>query len=380
MKHVLSMYKPIRILCILLVGAAGLLPASARANFDQVEIHYLFNEYTEALQLLAQMAVVDPAAAATDVHHQVWVARCLVQIGETREAIEVFCRVIELDPAWAPDPVLVPAGEREVFVRAAQECGPGPALLSISSTPQGAQVWLDGQLLAERTPILDFQQQSGTYQLVLRLNGCEEFAGPIEVVRPATNIEKVLRPATPLPIPDDLPGDITRGPAIRRSMVLPGWGQFYKGQSTKGKVLLGAAGLTTGLAIYGYLQRDSRLDAYQEARADYLAAVSGAEINRTYAIYQEKTDAVRRSENLRDFGFYALIGVYVFNVVDAALGFPLTKANMQVRAGNLSTGQIRLALSFGGGGCTGATHSTVPQNTPLLPAGDHVNPRPGHER
>ncbi len=138
--------------------------------------------------------------------------------------------------------------------------------------------------------------------------------------------------------------DKTRGQAVTRSLLLPGLGQFYKQQPTKGAVFLGAATATAGLAIIGQTQRSSRLDDYEQARDAYRAAVTAADIARTRAVAQDRADSLRRAENVRDAGLYALLGVYVLNVVDAALGFPLDGKGVSMRAAAPIDGEARLAI------------------------------------
>lgn len=264
-----------------------LLPAVALADLELVEEHYLFGEYPEAIQLLRQLADRDPAAAGS-IEHQVWQARCLVQAGELEEAMRAFCRARELSPDWQPDPVLVPADEREVFLRAIEECPSKPAEAVIEQPPQ---------------------------------------------------------PSPPGLPPPSVPLDLTRRQAVMRSLI-PGMGQFYKGQSTRGSILAGAATATAGIAVWGHLQRNSRFDTYEQARDDYRAAVAHEEIDRTFAVLQDRADAVSRSEKLRDIGLYSFIGVYALNLVDAALGFPLDGAGGTMTADGTDGEQLRLGVSF----------------------------------
>lgn len=333
-------------MCLMVVLGAALC-SQAHADLEQVEYHYMFNEYDEALQLLAQLAATEPEATAASLEHQVWLARCLVQAGDSEAAREAFCRVHSLDRDWQPDPVLVPIEEQEAFERAVADCPRGPVLLSIITDPAGARAWLDGLPLDGATPLTGLQRDPGTYELSLRREGYQERTEHIEIEWPETVIERVLQPAPRMPRPDLLP-EKTRSGAVTRSLVLPGYGQHYKRQPTRGKILAGAATVTAGMAIWGHLQRNSRLDAHDRALDDYLAAVTPEELARTFAIYEDQADAVQRAEDLRDIGFYAFVGVYVVNLVDAALGFPLEEQNVRVSAEAPDPGEARLTFSIMG--------------------------------
>lgn len=56
-----------------------------------------------------------------------------------------------------------------------------------------------------------------------------------------------------------------RAAAALRSMVLPGWGQLYKGEGTKGRVLLGVWGVSVAGSVTAHVLRQQARDAYLEA-------------------------------------------------------------------------------------------------------------------
>ena len=69
--------------------------------------------------------------------------------------------------------------------------------------------------------------------------------------------------------PDDGPRYVLvrdrRAEAALRSMVLPGWGQLYKGQRTKGRVLLGVWGLAVAGTLTSHILRQQSRDTYLDA-------------------------------------------------------------------------------------------------------------------
>lgn len=66
-----------------------------------------------------------------------------------------------------------------------------------------------------------------------------------------------------------------RGGAARRSLVAPGWGQFYKDDPVRGLAFASAAVVTGGGLLVSALQ-------YAEARSAYLGATSISEADRLY--------------------------------------------------------------------------------------------------
>ena len=129
--------------------------------------------------------------------------------------------------------------------------------------------------------------------------------------------------------------------------MVPGFGQIYKGQRTKGRVIQAASLLTAGIAVYGYVSYQSAEDDYNEARDQYDSAVSQDDIDLAYAQMEEEWDSVENAEKILEIGTYAFIGVYVLNLVDAALGFPLEESQVGVSAGSTGDGQARLAFTLG---------------------------------
>ncbi|WP_412070339.1 hypothetical protein [Rubrivirga sp. IMCC43871] len=69
-----------------------------------------------------------------------------------------------------------------------------------------------------------------------------------------------------------------RPTAAVRSLVAPGWGQFHKGDRTKGWAFAISAAATAAGALTTTISR-------ADARADYLAAVTPEEIDETYRVY-----------------------------------------------------------------------------------------------
>lgn len=91
--------------------------------------------------------------------------------------------------------------------------------------------------------------------------------------------------------------------AVRRSALLPGWGQFYKQRKTWGYIwgaAVGTAFLTTSYFTYAYIKNNS---AYRNA---------GPDDNPT-ALFQ-KADS---SYSAMQIGWYVTLGLYILNLADA---------------------------------------------------------------
>ena len=124
-------------------------------------------------------------------------------------------------------------------------------------------------------------------------NGIKEtFVQQPEATNPNTSIRY-------LPLVDPRPA------AAMRSMILPGWGQFYKGERSKGLVLIG---LWSGLAastVVAHFRRASTQDAYL------------AEQDRT--LIQDRFDTFNTWHKIRNNLFLAVVGVWAYSYLDALI-------------------------------------------------------------
>ncbi len=104
-----------------------------------------------------------------------------------------------------------------------------------------------------------------------------------------------------------------RPSAALRSMILPGWGQLYKKEKTKGKVLL--AMWTVGLSgsVITYLARNN-------AKNKYLSETSPAKIESCYNSYN-------RLHKLRNNVLIFSAGVWLYSYIDAVLKKGSNKLN-----------------------------------------------------
>ena len=92
---------------------------------------------------------------------------------------------------------------------------------------------------------------------------------------------------------------------IWRSALVPGWGQLYKKEKTKGIVVLSGAGL---LAL-GTVIADNQYSSY----------ITLAEQNRDIRLRKDYMASADAWENTRNVFVIALAAVYVYNIVDASI-------------------------------------------------------------
>lgn len=93
-------------------------------------------------------------------------------------------------------------------------------------------------------------------------------SGEIEEVfdRGVPQVVRELFYVKPVPSPVREPSLKTRGGALLRSAVLPGWGQFYRGSSGRGTLMAVAAAASLGGSIYAISDYNKKTDDYDAYR------------------------------------------------------------------------------------------------------------------
>ena len=129
-------------------------------------------------------------------------------------------------------------------------------------------------------------------------------------------LQEIVR-ATRATLPEETPATLNsadirylvledrRPSAAMRSMLVPGWGQVYKGDRRKGHMLIIAWGTTAGGAITTHFLR-------QDAERRYLDANTQEEIF-------ERFDAFDRWHKVRNNLFLAASAVWLYSYIDALL-------------------------------------------------------------
>ncbi|MDZ7289547.1 MAG: DUF5683 domain-containing protein [candidate division KSB1 bacterium] len=186
------------------------------------------------------------------------------------------------------------------------------ARIQILTRPNGALVFLEGEYtLAGRTPYTITYYLKGAYHLRAIKPGYENWS--TEYFFNGKGEDKLTIKLKPK----------TRLKAVTRSVFLPGWGQVYADQRTKGFLIgvlqLGAA----GILIY----QDSR---YTEALNNYNAALQNYRANQNSLEGQQELIAqvkARRADldNAYEWRKRWLIvtgSIYLYNLLDVMLFFP----------------------------------------------------------
>jgi hypothetical protein len=213
------------------------------------------------------------------------------------------------------------------------------AVLEVNSDPPGTTISLDGEFkLAGVTPTVFSQPLVGKYELKATRDGYETYK---------TNL--YLTGGTPLKVDIKL-APKTRFKAFLRSMVMPGWGQFYADDKTRG-VLFSVTTLASGVAtIIAEVDFRDKRDAYDEVMARFNEERS---LERKKAMEQEVNDARQKAydaETFRNVSLGVLIGVYTYNVLDAMIFFPNKKYDSYVPRVSIDTddsfSKVGLTLKF----------------------------------
>ena len=114
-----------------------------------------------------------------------------------------------------------------------------------------------------------------------------------------------------------------RPAAVMRSMIVPGWGQLYKGEEKKGRLLMGLWSLTAGGAVVAHIGR-------KRAEDRYLDALTPDEIANRYNTFDSW-------HKIRNNIFISALGVWAFSYADALLaGQPETSQRVVTSPLNFS--------------------------------------------
>lgn len=122
---------------------------------------------------------------------------------------------------------------------------------------------------------------------------------------PAKPVKPVVKPA-----------EVSTGGALVRSCCLPGWGQMYKGQSSKGRNLMIATAILLPTAL---ISTSIQNDKHQK----YLDIEPGNkdELDRAYKEY-------RLWYNISAITWFTYLGLYAYNIYDVITNKPTTKSSM----------------------------------------------------
>ncbi|MFQ5572156.1 MAG: TolB family protein [Rhodothermales bacterium] len=138
-----------------------------------------------------------------------------------------------------------------------------------------------------------------------------------------------------------IPVEKSRGTALMRSLFVPGLGQMYKGQQTKGLLLLATEAAAVGAAFYFLSQVDTR--KLDDLEAQYLRSVpqpgacpNAGSVpceNEAFNVWQKEYDHAKSNQTLALAAAGLAAGIWLINLIDSASGFPRT-VSRPVRIGS----------------------------------------------
>lgn len=203
----------------------------------------------------------------------------------------------------------------------AQETGSGD--ITVRSTPEGAQVTISGDVVVSGvTPARFHHLLIGEYKLVLRKPGYESYSTRV-VLDPTKHMEIGVRLSPK-----------TAFKAAARSLFVPGWGQKYAGQRTKGYLY----GVLAVGSVIAYLVADNdfdnKYDLFHEKLVGYdsiRAAGSIEDLRRLKPELDKAQEDAYDAENIRRVAIGATIAVWGINLLDALFFFPEEKATVSVK-------------------------------------------------
>ena len=118
------------------------------------------------------------------------------------------------------------------------------------------------------------------------------------------------------------PKSKTRFGAITRSMILPGWGQFYSGRSLMGWAFLGSEAAVGALAYLSYSTYQTHYDSFDQSYLQYSQSPNPLEKQTFKAEAQSNHQSMVDANDQMTLMLYAAAGIYVANIVHAAMFDP----------------------------------------------------------
>lgn len=97
----------------------------------------------------------------------------------------------------------------------------------------------------------------------------------------------------------------TKVDSLYRSLVAPGWGQFYNRQAWKSYIIIGLEAICVGGAVWSYFLMEDRYDKYKNA-------IDTASAEKWY-------DRAERYRVMTNAFIYSAIGIWALNVIDAVV-------------------------------------------------------------
>jgi Tol biopolymer transport system component len=131
--------------------------------------------------------------------------------------------------------------------------------------------------------------------------------------------------------------------AVGLSLVLPGLGQSYKGQKTKGLLFAAAeAAAVTSFFIFNSSYNDAK-SGYEKARKEYVSLRSSQnnrnpDFDESFEKWQDEFERQKSAANKANVAVGIAAGVWALNVFDSLIGSPVSSQRFEFR--RFGTGQF----------------------------------------
>jgi len=200
---------------------------------------------------------------------------------------------------------------------------------TVTSTPGGAEVMLKGEATVTGISPVSFRYPLiGSYEIIVKRFGYERYSTRLNIdPAKSSQLDVTLIPKTRLK-------------AAVRSFFVPGWGQRYTDQSSKGYVfhLLAVTTITGFLLVNDHF--NEKLDVHQAFSDEYDRAVARQSNPGDLAPYANRLNKAREeaydAENLRRISIGAVAGVWLVSVVDAIFFFPEDRGAFSIKGLSLA--------------------------------------------
>jgi hypothetical protein len=184
---------------------------------------------------------------------------------------------------------------------------PEMGFLSVISSDEIVRLKIQGIKEIQQLPLDYYELIHGTYNLKAFGIGFESKKKSVVIERQkTTKVEINLNPKE-------------RAKAVRYSLMFPGGGQFYEGSKSRMRGLIYAGtfigtGALLGQGISTYSDENKLLDQYQE---NYNAATSAAEIDATWALYEQQSATVNDAQTKLMILSTTLVSAWLTSIIDS---------------------------------------------------------------
>ena len=186
------------------------------------------------------------------------------------------------------------------------------AKTQVLSRPTGAVVIIEGEYgLAGRAPYTITHFLKGPYKITAKKHGYENWSN--DYVFTGKGNEKLAIRLAPK----------TRLKAFYRSMLFPGWGQFYSDQRVKGPLIAIAQTGAVATLIYQSARYNDALDNFNRAAVAFQQGKNNAQLRPGLeaALADAQTSLDDRYEARRRWALLSA-SIYLYNLFDVILFFP----------------------------------------------------------